>query len=96
MGGLGFLLFAVGSLFPQTFVDTTTGLMVSAPGVAPVFSIPFMVGGAVMILVSPLLKPSGLPVLPPEGYRFCIFCSNPVLLTAGRCDRCNGVQPKGV
>jgi len=57
------------------------------------WSIPFAIGGAVMAVVSVLLPESAGPVEPPEGYRFCPFCSSPVRLDARRCDHCNGLQP---
>jgi len=56
-------------------------------------SIPFLLGGAVMIIVSPFLRESEGPVSPPEGYRFCVFCSTPVRIGAERCDHCGGRQP---
>ena len=92
--GLGILLYIIGSLFPQTYVDTVTGNPITSPGVAPVFSIPFIVGGAAMVVVSPFLGPGQLPVLAPDGFRYCVFCSNLVRADAARCDRCNGVQPR--
>ena len=57
------------------------------------WSLPFLVGGMFMILASPLLKESEGPVQPPEGYRFCVFCTSPVLLEANRCEHCGGLQP---
>ena len=59
------------------------------------WSIPFAAGGAVMMVVSLLIPESAGPVEPPEGYRFCPFCSSPVKLGAARCDHCNGIQPSG-
>jgi len=59
------------------------------------WSIPFAIGGAVMMGVSLLIPESAGPVEPPEGYRFCPFCSSPVRLGAARCDHCNGIQPAG-
>jgi hypothetical protein len=59
------------------------------------WSIPFAIGGAVMAVLSFFLPESSGPVEPPEGYRFCPFCSSPVKLDAKRCDHCNGVQPGG-
>ena len=58
------------------------------------WSIPFGVGGVIMILVSFFLPESTGPLKPPEGFRFCVFCSTPVPLTSDRCPHCNGLQPK--
>lgn len=59
---------------------------------AYLWSFPFVVGGVVFIVAGSFLKESEGQVEPPEGYRFCPFCSTPVLLTASRCDHCNGLQ----
>ncbi|MBI3859978.1 MAG: hypothetical protein HY296_07075 [Thaumarchaeota archaeon] len=95
IAGTGILLYVIGSLFPQTYVDTSSGQVVTVPGITPVFSVPFIIGGAVMIAVSPLLKPSELPIPPSEGYKYCVFCSKTIPTGSQRCDRCNGIQPKG-
>jgi energy-coupling factor transporter transmembrane protein EcfT len=58
------------------------------------WSIPFMIGGVIMILVSFFLPEGEAPLAPPEGYRFCVFCSTPVPLDAERCPHCNGYQPR--
>jgi len=80
------------------------GLMVSLLGAAlyfleiPLFyfwSVPFALGGVVMAGVSLFLPESAGPVEPPEGYRFCVFCSTPVKLSSERCGHCNGLQPRG-
>lgn len=77
------------------------GLIIAALGLALYFleipfaylwSFPFMAGGVLFVLVGSLLKESTTNVEPPEGYRFCRFCNTPVLLTAERCDHCNGLQ----
>ncbi len=77
------------------------GLIIAALGLALYFlalpfaylwSFPFMVGGAVFVVAGSFLKETTEHVEPPEGYRFCRFCNNPVLLTAERCDHCNGLQ----
>jgi len=57
------------------------------------WSIPFMAGGGLMIVASLFLSESHGPVQPPEGYRFCAYCGNPVKLDQARCERCNGFQP---
>ncbi len=59
------------------------------------WSIPFALGGAAMAVISLFLPESAGPVEPPEGYRFCPYCSSPVKLDAKRCDQCNGIQPGG-
>ena len=90
--GLGALLYLFGLLWPQTYVDTTTNMTVTLPSVPWAFSLPFVAAGLAMIGVSPFLKPSELPVRPPEGHKFCPYCSNAIPLEAKRCPRCNGVQ----
>jgi hypothetical protein len=59
------------------------------------WSIPFGLGGAIMIIASFFLSEAPGPLTPPEGFRFCVYCSNPVPLTSDRCANCNGIQPKG-
>ena len=59
------------------------------------WSIPFALGGAAMAGLSLVLPDSTGPVEPPEGYRFCPFCSSPVKVGATRCDHCNGIQSSG-
>ncbi len=85
---------------PQLF---TAGILIALMGAAfyvvvlPIsfaWSIPFVIAGGVMSLVSFFLPPSPGPVQPPEGYRFCVFCSTSVLLSSERCQHCNGLQPK--
>lgn len=58
------------------------------------WSVPFVIGGGIMMVASLLLPESEGPVLPPEGCRFCAYCSTPVPTGSGRCPNCNGVQPK--
>ena len=58
------------------------------------WSFPFVIGGGLMALVAPFIPESQGPVDPPEGTRFCVFCSEPVSLNADRCPKCDGVQPK--
>lgn len=60
------------------------------------WSIPFAMGGAVMMAFSFFLPESPGPITPPEGHRFCVFCSTPVPIGDARCPHCNGVQPRGV
>ncbi len=91
--GLGALLYLVGVVWPQTYVDTITGETVTLLSVPLVFSIPFVVAGIGMIAASPFLSPSDLPVRPPEGYKFCTYCSTTIPADAGRCPKCDGVQP---
>jgi len=56
------------------------------------WSFPFMIGGVVFVVAGSFLKESTGQVEPPEGYKFCLFCNNPVPLSAERCDHCNGLQ----
>ncbi len=59
------------------------------------WSLPFVIGGGVMSLASLFMAEGPGPVMPPEGFRFCVFCSTPVPLASERCPHCNGLQPKG-
>jgi len=58
------------------------------------WSIPFVFGGGIMALASLFMSEGPGPIRPPEGYRFCVFCSTPVPLQQERCPQCNGLQPK--
>jgi len=58
------------------------------------WSLPFAVGGALMTAVSLFLPETQGPVRPPEGFRFCVFCSAPSPVGAERCPHCNGPQPR--
>lgn len=77
------------------------GLLVAAMGagfyVLPLpfvyfWSVPFVIGGALMAMASFFLPETSGPLQPPEGFRFCPFCSTPVPLGSERCPHCNGVQ----
>jgi len=92
--GLGVLFYVLGSLFPQSYVDTTTGQPVTVSAVPFLLTAPLVIGGLLMVLAAPFLKPSELPVKPPEGYKFCVYCSETIPVGAERCTRCNGIQPK--
>jgi hypothetical protein len=85
---------------PQLF---TGGLLVAIMGIVfyalqlpfvYYWSLPFVIGGAIMAIGSFFASESSGPVTPPEGYKFCVFCSNPVPVASDRCPRCDGVQPK--
>ncbi len=85
---------------PQLFLG---GLLVAIMGggfyalqlpLAYFWSIPFVIGGGIMIVVSLFLPESEGPVLPPEGFRFCAYCATPVPLASERCPHCDGVQPR--
>ena len=85
---------------PQLFIG---GLLIALMGVGfyalplPLvyfWSIPFGIGGGIMMLASLFLPESGGPVKPPEGFSFCAYCSAPVPLAAERCPHCNGMQPR--
>jgi hypothetical protein len=87
---------------PQLLVG---GLLVAAMGTGFYFlqlpfvyfwSLPFGVAGIIMVIISFLVPESEGPVLPPEGYRFCPFCSSPVKIGTERCPHCDGVQRTGV
>jgi hypothetical protein len=56
------------------------------------WSVPFVIGGGLMAVASAFLPESEGPVKPPEGYRFCPYCSTPVLLGEKRCQYCGGIQ----
>lgn len=58
------------------------------------WSLPFVIGGAIMMVGSLLMSESPGPIAPPAGFRFCVFCSTPVPLSSERCPHCNGVQPR--
>jgi hypothetical protein len=58
------------------------------------WSIPFAVGGGIMMIASFFMSESTGPIKPPEGFRFCVFCTNPVPVTSERCPKCDGLQPK--
>ncbi len=84
---------------PQLLVG---GLLVLATGVGfyllalPLvyfWSLPFVIVGGIMALASLFLPEGPGPVEPPEGFRFCIFCSTPMAIGAKRCPHCNGLQP---
>ena len=92
VAGLGFLLYLLGLLWPQTFVDTSTGMTVTLPSVPLAFSVPFVAAGLGMMAASPFLKPSDLPVRPPDGHKFCPYCSSTIPADAVRCPKCDGVQ----
>ena len=52
-----------------------------------------LVAGGFVVLVSGfLLGEATERVVPPDGYRFCLFCSTPVMVGAERCSHCNGLQ----
>ena len=57
------------------------------------WSVPFLLGGVLMIGASFLMSESPGPIRPPAGFRFCVFCSSPVPLSSDRCPQCNGLQP---
>jgi hypothetical protein len=56
------------------------------------WSIVFVAGGALMSVGGMVASESHGPVQPPEGYRFCRYCSAQVPLGAARCPQCNGLQ----
>ena len=58
------------------------------------WSLPFAIGGALMMVASLFLPETQGPLRPPEGFRFCVFCTTPFPTGEERCPHCNGVQPK--
>ncbi|MDG6909758.1 MAG: hypothetical protein JRN08_05265 [Nitrososphaerota archaeon] len=58
------------------------------------WSIPFGIAGLIMMAASLFLPETEGPLRPPEGFRFCPYCSTAVPLGAARCPHCNGVQPR--
>lgn len=58
------------------------------------WSLPFIFGGLVMIGASIFLPEGPAPLAPPEGYRFCVFCSTQMKVDDERCPHCNGYQPR--
>jgi len=56
------------------------------------WSLPFGVAGVIMMIMGFFVSESAGPVQPPEGHRFCPFCSTPVEIGVDRCPHCNGVQ----
>jgi len=59
------------------------------------WSLVFIAGGGLMAGASLFVAESEGPVTPPEGYRFCRFCSAAVPRQALRCPKCNGLQQTG-
>jgi hypothetical protein len=58
------------------------------------WSIPFVFGGGIMVAASFFLPEGPAPLAPPEGYRFCVYCSTTIPEEAERCPHCNGYQPR--
>ncbi len=58
------------------------------------WSLPFVIVGALMSIASFFLSEGPGPLKPPEGFRFCVFCSTSMPLGSERCPHCNGLQPK--
>ncbi len=86
---------------PQLFIGgllvalTGGGFYVSQLPFVYFWSIPFAIVGAIMMVASLFLSETEGPVKPPEGFKFCVFCSTAVPLNSERCPHCNGIQPKG-
>lgn len=83
---------------PQLLVS---GLLVMLPGAVCHFlgiplvyfwSLPLLVGGALMAIASLFMSESPGLVPPPEGYHFCRFCSRLVPVQAEGHPSCNGLQ----
>ena len=58
------------------------------------WSVPFAAAGVIMMVASLFLPEGEAPLAPPDGYRFCVYCSTPVPLDEERCPHCNGYQPR--
>lgn len=54
---------------------------------------PFAIGGALMALAAPFLPESEGPIKPPEGFRFCVYCTKLVPVMETNCEYCGGRQP---
>ena len=54
-----------------------------------------LAGGAVMFFAGFVVPERAGPISPPEGYRFCRFCSAAVPQQEARCPQCNGLQQSG-
>jgi hypothetical protein len=83
--GLGLLLYG----FEFVFVPLGAG------GLPPInsFATPFVIAGIVMILVGAVVKEGGGPIVAPEGFRYCVFCSAIIPQEMNRCSNCGGLQP---
>lgn len=83
-------------LFAGGFLVTLIGVVffVLVVPLAFYWSVPFIGGGLVMMAVSFFLPEGEAPLAPPEGHKFCIFCSTPIPADAERCPHCNGYQPR--
>jgi len=71
---------------------TLTGvvLFVALQGIA---WLALIAGGLAVLVAGFALKEVSDRIEPPPGYRFCPFCSTPVMEGAERCGHCNGLQP---
>jgi len=83
---------------PQLLVG---GLLIAAMGAGFYFlqlplvffwSLPFGIAGIFMAIIGVFVPETTGTVQPPEGYRFCPFCSTPVRIGTARCPQCDGVQ----
>ncbi len=73
---------------------TGSGFYILALPFVYFWGIPLVIAGGIMAVASFFMSESPGPVEPPEGYRFCVYCSTPVPLTSARCPHCNGLQPR--
>ena len=57
-----------------------------------------LVAGGFVVMISGFLLDEATTerVEPPQGYRFCPFCTTPVMVGEERCSHCNGLQPEKV
>ena len=58
------------------------------------WSLPFALGGGVMMAASFFMEETQGPLRPPEGSKFCAFCTNLMPVGSNRCQVCNGLQPR--
>jgi len=82
-------------LFAAGLLTFATGLVFYVLEVPLVYfwSIPFAIVGGMMAVAAPFMSESHGPVEPPEGYRFCPYCSTIVPIGQKNCGHCGGAQP---
>jgi len=56
------------------------------------WSLPFGIAGIIMAIIGFFVAEREGTIQPPEGHKFCPFCSTPVMIGTERCPHCDGVQ----